>query len=388
MKDEKQKGREQVFQRRDKDGKLLSPYYYYRFTHDGAEYYRCTKVTDKKEAKRQFRIARKKAVAGELPRKKAGERLPTLKSVVERFQDEYKGRRGELRSKHYQTHLAPFLEDFGRKPLNEVTRANLEAYRNQRLADGRATSTVRKELIALGTVFRVARRWGYTVANPVDDVDKPSEPQHKLRYLFHDEWTASKEKAPKWLRPMLMVAVGTGMRLKEVTNVRWDDLDRENRQIYVQAANKTARARFVPLSEDVLRATQTRVRRFRAEHVFLHQDGRPYTSEGSRRYISRSTSGVFAALGISDASFHTLRHTFASWWVQDGGDLYELQRILGHSSIALTQRYAHLAPDFTRKAASRIDRFLSPGQGGPKGSKIRAGDGQARSPRSRDAASL
>ena len=69
------------------------------------------------------------------------------------------------------------------------------------------------------------------------------------------------------------------------------------------------------------------------------------------------------ALGLDGVSFHTLRHTFASWWVQNGGDIYELQRILGHSNISLTMRYAHLAPDFTSRAASQIDAFLAPSQG-------------------------
>ena len=93
--------------------------------------------------------------------------------------------------------------------------------------------------------------------------------------------------------------------------------------------------------------------------VFVNADGRDYTSEASRTWISQATKRAMRKAGVEDASLHTLRRTAAAWMVQGGATLFEVQNVLGHSTPTMTQRYAHLQADHLRKAVSVLDRKLN-----------------------------
>ena len=98
-------------------------------------------------------------------------------------------------------------------------------------------------------------------------------------------------------------------------------------------------------------------RRLRVPWVLLDASGQAYVSKKARLRITRTTIATKAA-SIPDATFHTLRHTAASFMVQAGVDLYEVQRILGHTTPAITQRYAHLQPDHLRSGVDALDAVL------------------------------
>jgi len=157
------------------------------------------------------------------------------------------------------------------------------------------------------------------------------------------------------------MAVATGMRLKEVVGLRWDDVNRAARVIQVSEDSKTGR-RDIPMSKSVEGVLDDQVRHLRSPMVFVDSEGRDYSSAAARDRVSRKTRKAMEDAGIQDASFHTLRHTAAAWMVQAGVPLYEVQNVLGHSSPAMTQRYAHLWPDHLRRAVRALDRKL----GSPK----------------------
>lgn len=250
-------------------------------------------------------------------------------------------------------------------PIREITRADLDRFRVRLLTEpvrklGRplSTTSVLKILRTMHRIMKVAVRWGVIETNPAAEMEKPPARQHKTRFLTPEEFQKVEAVALDWLRPMLRMAVATGMRLKEVVGLRWEDVDRNTGVIHVTEDSKTGR-RVVPMSDAVRQILARQVRHVLSPMVFVNADGRDYTSEAARTWISQAAKRAMRKAGIEDASFHTLRHTAAAWMVQEGATLFEVQNVLGHSTPAMTQRYAHLQPDHLRKAIRGLDRKLN-----------------------------
>lgn len=286
---------------------------------------------------------------------------PTFNEFVERFLREHPGQR---RSNHYPATVRRIIPYFDKVPIQEITRADLDRFRIRLLTDrveklGRPISptTVVKLLRTTHRIFKVAVRWGILKYNPAGDLEKPSVGKPRTRFLTLDEFEAVELAAPDWLRPMLRMAVATGMRLKEIACLRWDEVDRAADVIQVGPDTKTGR-RDIPISRTVHGVLNGVVRHLRSPFVFVDAEGRDYTSELARGRISRVTGEVMRNAGVNDATFHTLRHTAAAWMVQNGVSLYEVQHLLGHSTPVMTQRYAHLQPGHLRGAVNALDKKL------------------------------
>jgi integrase len=149
----------------------------------------------------------------------------------------------------------------------------------------------------------------------------------------------------------------TGMRAGELAALTWGDVDLDNRRITVQRSfdgpTKSDRVRYVPVLDALLPILRAWRLRHPGSLVFTNRDGAMHRESGrifqevlhrvlDRACFPKTTIGGRERRHIV---FHGLRHTFASHWVMGGGDIFKLQRILGHQSVTMTQRYAHLAPD-------------------------------------------
>ncbi len=140
------------------------------------------------------------------------------------------------------------------------------------------------------------------------------------------------------------------MRLGEILNLKWRDLDFERDEIYI-VESKSDQPRVIPLEGA---SAHFRAQLRKSDFVFPTATGARWrVDDASRRFIKAAR-----AAGFKDLRFHDLRHTFASWYVQNEGDLYRLQLILGHSSPAMTQRYAHLRIDDLRTKPGTDTRDL------------------------------
>ncbi len=295
------------------------------------------------------------------PRQAAVPDGPSFSEFAERFLKEHPGRR---RSNHYPQTLKRLVEYFGDRPIRNISRADLDRFRIHLLTTlspytekPLSPTTVVKVLRTLGRVFRMAVRWGVVELNPTIDLEKPSLPKHKTRYLSREEFDGLENAAPPWLKPLVRMAVATGMRLKEVVGLRREDLDRRAGMIHVPEDSKTG-TRTIPLSESVREILEGQLRHVRSPFVFVDGSGEPYTSPQARNRISRTTLKIMKQVGIDGASFHSLRHTAAAWMVQGGASLYEIQHVLGHSTPVMTQRYAHLQPEHLRGALTTLDAAL------------------------------
>jgi integrase len=160
--------------------------------------------------------------------------------------------------------------------------------------------------------------------------------------------------SPVWLKNIVTLALNTGMRRNELINLHWADVNLSNKYLIVRNTEsfttKSKAERVIPLNQnslDVLRNIPTR-----SDYVFLNGNSqRIYPN-----YLSQCFRDLLVKLNIrDDRSFHSLRHTFASWLVQKGVSIYEISKLLGHSDIRVTQIYAHLTPDNLRSAVELLN---------------------------------
>ena len=248
--------------------------------------------------------------------------------------------------------------------LSEIRPADLERWSAERLAAGTAGSTINRDLSLASSLFRWAARLGYATTNPVTQVEKHSERGRARRvFLTPEEVRALVECAEPALRPILLTAVLTGMRRGELIALRWKSVDFASRLIIVEAETaKTARTRAIPVTRDLEYELEA-LRRFRRgdvrdglDFVVVRSDGCPMTADALRRLFKRALDrcGAIAPEKRGKITFHTLRHTCASLLQKAGVSLFEIGRILGHSSTQTTLRYANLFADETRDAVDRL----------------------------------
>ena len=213
-------------------------------------------------------------------------------------------------------------------------------------------AAVNRPLALLRHLLRLAHEeWGELESIPKIKTEK--EPQGRLRWLTKDEAArllevcrASRNKA---LADLIEFSVFTGVRRGEALGLTWDRVDRARGVIRLELT-KTGRRREVPLSGNADAVLARRWAPNANGYVF-----------GSRNWYSFRSAWEAAldAAGIEGFRFHDLRHTFASWLVQRGRTLKEVQEALGHQTITMTMRYSHLAPEHLRAAVAVLDGMLS-----------------------------
>ena len=248
-------------------------------------------------------------------------------------------------------------------PLSEITASRISAYKAQRLAAVRkigkgntaterrlTVATVNRSLALLRIVLRLGRKLG--ALDKVPDMELEREPQGRLRWLTPEEagklLDASRKSRNPALADLVEFALFTGLRRGEALGLTWDRVDRARGVIRLEVT-KSGHRREVPLSANADAVLARRWEEGATGYVFGTRNWNAYRS---------AWEVAVKAAKLDDFKFHDLRHTFASWLVQRGRSLKEVQELLGHRSMAMTMRYAHLAPDHLRAAAAVLDDVL------------------------------
>jgi integrase len=187
--------------------------------------------------------------------------------------------------------------------------------------------------------------WELLQLNVAQGAKLPKIPQGRTRYLWPLELKMALEAASEWMRLPLALAAFTGMRRGELLSLHWTDVDLENRRLYLRET-KNGSLRVLPLNELAFRLLTTLPQSTPGTLVLDGVDGQK---------LSVYTRRLFQRLGIKGASFHSLRHTAASWLVMRGVDLYAVGQLLGHRTPRMTQRYAHLSPQYMAGAVGKLD---------------------------------
>lgn len=199
--------------------------------------------------------------------------------------------------------------------------------------------------------------------NPADQVEITRPNDQRERYLSAEEIPRLREaldqrtyrKGTKEinqtfyrLRLLVLIALTTGVRIGEIFRLRWLDLMYNEGLIAIRARLKRGKVRYVPLTPELVTELARWPMIIDEDRIFPPKRG----AKGQRQRVEGSFETILKAAGIKDFRFHDLRHTFASWYMMNGGDLYELAKVLGHSNIKMTERYAKLAKKHIAKTGN------------------------------------
>lgn len=259
------------------------------------------------------------------------------------------------------------LRYFRGRILSSIRKRDIEAMIAARRADGIARSTTNRQVAALSKIFSLSIAdedyEGFGGPNPCRAVRKFPEPAGRVRWLLHGEQVHLVKSAPGHIRWPLLFSLHTGGRLGEVLALRRRDLELFPRAIevdngklsygwvhYRASTTKSGKDRQVPISEDlVVPVSLILAEPGEPDDRIFTWRGRPLKSVRTAFENARKAAGFGR-----DVVWHTTRHTFAAIFMQNGGDLYVLKDLMGHSTITVTEKYAHLSPKYLNQAAAFI----------------------------------
>jgi len=311
------------------------------------------------QARELTKIKKSKLAMGEDPCELKAEikRIPMLGSFIREnylpFIKTYK-RSWKTDESIIKNHIQP---NFGHLFMDEVTKKHVLDFIG-RLSSTHAPGSVNQAIILLRYIYNCAIRWETVgvVKNPTKGIPLLEENNKRERFLSKDEVDRlvdavrrSPNRMLKYIIPMLIL---TGARKREVLTARWEDFDLE-KSIWRIPMTKSGKPRYVPISKTTEQLLK-KVPRFEGTgFVFPNpQTLQPYVS------FYHAWNTAREAAGLSDVRVHDLRHSFASFLVNAGRSLYEVQRILGHAQISTTQRYAHLSQESLLSAANTVSEAV------------------------------
>lgn len=257
-------------------------------------------------------------------------------------------------ARYLRVHIVPICGDVKLRDVKADHANRLVA--NLRQA-GHVPKGINMILGVLLTLLNDAVEWQYLARNPLARFRPVKEPE-----LHFDYWSAAEVQQflngslHDPLAPLFLVAINTGMRRGELCALKWDRVDLVRNQLTISRSlsryglsetTKSGRKRYVPISSVVKDVLLKLMREQRGEFVFCDEKGLPIDAHHLCRVFHRSQRRAGFTRMIR---FHDLRHTFASHFMMNGGNIYDLQKILGHSTLEMTQRYAHMSPAHLEKA--------------------------------------
>lgn len=253
---------------------------------------------------------------------------------------------------------------FQGRELGLIQPGDIRAYIAARKSEGVSPSTINRELALFSVAINYANlEWDWQIPNPVKG-RKLKEPEGRVRWISRAEAEAvirAAEAEPKaaHLGDFIRLALNTGCRSGELLGLEWNRVDLKAGLIFLEAEHtKTGKRRSVPLNQTARQAIINRLR-FRVQYhpgslwVFCDEAGERIGS------VRRSFMTACRRAGITDFRIHDLRHTCAAWLVSAGVPLAEVRDLLGHSTVKMTEKYAHLAPENVRAAVAVLDGFKS-----------------------------
>ncbi len=253
------------------------------------------------------------------------------------------------------SHLAPFFREHHVQGLKHITPWLIEKYLALRVEKKVKMATLNHELCALKNMLTMAVEWNRLTTNPASKIKYFKVTDRKVpRFLSLDEIDALLANLHGMWFVFAFTAIHTGMRLGELLQLEWQDIDFENEKIQVahdgRRHTKSKKTRYLPINQELLHVLKNHKETQKA------QDGDrifPVSSSEPREHIY----GAYEKAGIKGACIHTLRHTFASQMVMHGVDLYTTSKLLGHTDIKTTQVYAHLAQDHLKMAMGKFPKL-------------------------------
>ena len=335
---------------------------YFKNPQGRKEIYRKSKETwTKKQAERHEREVRDAMEDGSFW-KSWGKQMPTFGEFAEKYMEIYtagnedttiSAKRGIL-----DNHVLPF---FGKIPIDQITVGCIKEYRARKLKEGLKAKTVNNQVTVIRRVLGEAAEEEVIPFAP--SLRKLKEEQPDFDWLRHgeDEQLLAGAENNFW-RAMIQIALHTGLRQSELLGLQWTDVHIEediNRCLIKVVRTqhrgnikptKNKRLRYLGMTWEVRKALQSLPKK--GLWVFSDESGNFLTDNECKHPLERA----WGKAELRRVGWHMLRHTFASHMVQEGATLKEVQDALGHSSINMVLRYAHLSPEANLSTVHRLSR--------------------------------
>lgn len=237
---------------------------------------------------------------------------------------------------------------FGGRFIHEIDGAAVESFVQARKGEGRSNGTINRQMATLSGAMKLAIRRGWHPGpNPVRQMGILREAQPRTPYYTQAEMQKLINAAALHLKPVITAALWTMARRRELLTLQWPHVQLDRRFVAFQQGNTKARKeRLVPMNEG-LHDMFVWLGPRRDGYVFLY-NGKPI------RQVKTSFLAARRKAGIPGVSFRDLRHVGSCWFMENGGKLEELQVILGHSELSLTQRYGRFSKGYLGTLADRI----------------------------------
>lgn len=260
--------------------------------------------------------------------------------------------------------LTWWREQIGSHLLADITPALIAEQRDLLLkgtttrGSQRSPSTVVRYMAALSHAFSIAmKEWGWIEDNPFRKISKPKEPRGRVRFLDDVERERLLESCRKssnsFLYTVVVIALSTGMRQSEILTLEWGDVDLEKKRIILRET-KNGEIRQVALSGHALELLKehSKVQLLHSKWVF------PGKFQKKPADIRSAWEAAVRRAQISDLRFHDLRHCCASYLVMNSASLPEIAEVLGHKTLAMVKRYAHLSDSHTAGVVAKMNEKI------------------------------
>lgn len=237
----------------------------------------------------------------------------------------------------------PFLDG---KYLDEINRKSIDEIKDKRIASGVSNATTNKTLQTVRGVLRSTKEWDWVKEIPI--IRLLPEPKRRIRFLTPDEADRLLSVLPDHLEAMARFSLSTGLRMSNVTGLEWSQVDLQRRCAWIHPDQAKARKAIpVPLNDDAVAVIRKELgKNFRFVFSF---EGKPV-----KRTNGKAWRKAVKAAGLVNFRWHDLRHTWASWHVQNGTPIQVLQELGGWSDFDMVRKYAHLATEHLAEYADRV----------------------------------
>jgi len=248
---------------------------------------------------------------------------------------------------------------FGHLRLNQITRQQIQHFHQSLPQQGLSAATSNHHLKVLRKSFSLAIDWGLLDSNPASRIPLLPEDNQREHYLTDQELqrllTVLHTDANRTVCQILLFLLSTGARLNEALTAQWINIDLDHNVWRIRASeSKSKRMRSVPLNDSAMTVLQQQSSRTHHAYVFINPKTQQPYQDIHKVWIRLRTQA-----GLGRLRIHDLRHSYASFLINAGRTLYEVQAILGHSKPEISQRYSHLSSKTLLEAANSASQVIA-----------------------------
>lgn len=289
--------------------------------------------------------------------------VPTFSEFYEEYYKPYAYAHKRSASSDHQLYKCRLESRYGHLRLNQITKTMLISFHNELKQSGLASATCDHYLKFCRQAFNRAIEWELIKENPAAGVKLFNEANSVEHYLDADQLEALmnvlKTNSNRPVCMIISLLISTGARMSEVLNATWDQINLDTRTWKIPAMNsKSKKVRSVPLNSTAIAIINQLDTKGKFEYLIVNRTtGKPYSN------IHKAWGKIRSEAGLDTMRIHDCRHNFASFLVNSGRTLYEVQKILGHSTSKVTEKYSHLSSATLQAAANSASIVINKAMG-------------------------